>query len=194
MISDSRDVCSKRKCPKFKVCVENIQGLAICTCPSEFICGRKRRLGERSRDVQTVAICGSDGVTYPSRCHLKIANCNSNRRIKRKHDGPCKENSSESTTVLVTDKVTDPNTTFEATRTAPHRKNGKPKKSKTKKRNGKGRTWKRQRKEKRREKKKQRSRRTKRRNNDGYMLSGGFGYLAGNQPRWSRQQVRKSRI
>ncbi|KAH3854833.1 uncharacterized protein LOC127874502 [Dreissena polymorpha] len=75
----------KRKCHRSNLCEVNQQGLPICTCPSK----RKRiRRYDKNKD-EPVEICGTNGVTYPSRCHLKIANCNSKRRIKRKHDGVC---------------------------------------------------------------------------------------------------------
>ena len=92
------DVCAKRKCPKFKVCVKNIQGLAICACPSEFIC--RRTNPNKNGEATSVEICGTDGNTYTSRCHLKIANCNSYRRIKRHHDGPCIDTISDSRITL----------------------------------------------------------------------------------------------
>ncbi|XP_041351153.1 insulin-like growth factor-binding protein-like 1 [Gigantopelta aegis] len=71
--------CEQVKCPKFKVCMENIQGLPLCTCPSPYIC-RKRNKRE---------VCGNDGNTYSSRCTMRIAACNTGRRIKLKHKGQC---------------------------------------------------------------------------------------------------------
>ncbi|XP_071080475.1 insulin-like growth factor-binding protein-related protein 1 [Haliotis cracherodii] len=71
--------CEQVKCPKFKVCVENMQGLPLCTCPSDYIC-RSRRQRE---------VCGTDNITYTSRCHLRIAACNIGKRIRVSHKGPC---------------------------------------------------------------------------------------------------------
>ncbi|KAK3093119.1 hypothetical protein FSP39_011312 [Pinctada imbricata] len=70
--------CEQVKCPKRKVCVENMQGLPLCTCPNAFICrGRKRQ------------VCGMDGNTYKSKCHMRVASCAKGKRIKLKHKGAC---------------------------------------------------------------------------------------------------------
>ncbi|KAL8568305.1 hypothetical protein ACOMHN_040878 [Nucella lapillus] len=72
--------CRQVECPKFKVCVENVQGLPLCTCPSDYICSRRKRLKP---------VCGTDGITYESRCHLRIAACNSAVKVKVSRKGPC---------------------------------------------------------------------------------------------------------
>ena len=36
-------------------------------------------------------VCGSDGNTYNSMCHLKRANCASNQLITRAHQGKCEK-------------------------------------------------------------------------------------------------------
>ena len=66
------------KCPKRKVCVENMQGLPLCTCPNAYICrGRKRQ------------VCGADGNTYKSKCHMRVTSCTKGKRIRLKHKGAC---------------------------------------------------------------------------------------------------------
>ncbi|KAL8614862.1 hypothetical protein ACOMHN_059201 [Nucella lapillus] len=75
------NACAKVHCPKFKVCMENMQGLPLCTCPGPFICKQRR---SRQRPV-----CGTDGVTYQSRCYLRIAACNAASRIQVARRGPC---------------------------------------------------------------------------------------------------------
>ncbi|KAH9491424.1 hypothetical protein Btru_032144 [Bulinus truncatus] len=64
-----------------KVCVENMQRLPLCTCPSTYVCRRAKR-----REV-----CGTDGKTYPSRCHMKVASCNNGVVVRKKYRGPCTE-------------------------------------------------------------------------------------------------------
>ncbi|XP_013390415.1 follistatin [Lingula anatina] len=76
------DPCLQITCPRGKVCLLNIQGLPVCRCPSLAICKMKRR----KKDV-----CGRDGVSYASRCHLRVQECNSGKRIRVAHKGPCKK-------------------------------------------------------------------------------------------------------
>ena len=35
-------------------------------------------------------VCGSDGKTYNNECLLNIAKCESNGKVVKKQDGPCK--------------------------------------------------------------------------------------------------------
>ncbi|GFS06310.1 agrin, partial [Elysia marginata] len=71
--------CAKVKCPKFQVCVVNMQGLPLCKCPSEFLCRSNRKR----------AICGTDGITYESKCHMRIASCKQSMMVRKKHRGVC---------------------------------------------------------------------------------------------------------
>ena len=62
IISD--EVCKEVSCPKKKVCVLNIQGLPVCKCPTEELCRKYASMGGGAKKMK---VCGSDGVTYPSR-------------------------------------------------------------------------------------------------------------------------------
>uniref|UniRef100_A0A2C9L1X3 Kazal-like domain-containing protein n=1 Tax=Biomphalaria glabrata TaxID=6526 RepID=A0A2C9L1X3_BIOGL len=73
--------CNQVQCPRMKVCVENMQRLPLCTCPSTYVCRRAKK-----REV-----CGTDGKTYPSRCHMKVASCNDDIVVRKKYRGPCTE-------------------------------------------------------------------------------------------------------
>ncbi|OWF50420.1 follistatin-related protein 3-like [Mizuhopecten yessoensis] len=77
--------CEQVKCPKFKVCMENMQGLPLCTCPNILICKRRRRSSKE--------VCGNDGNTYQSRCHMRVTGCTIKTRLKVRHKGPCSSNS-----------------------------------------------------------------------------------------------------
>lgn len=77
-LPNKNNACEKVKCPKFKVCMINMQGLPLCSCPSVYMCRRRRR-----------EVCGSDSVTYKSRCHMRVAACNSDKKIRVATKGPC---------------------------------------------------------------------------------------------------------
>lgn len=70
--------CKQVTCPRFKVCMENMQGLPLCTCPNPFVCRGRRR-----------HVCGKDGTTYESRCHMRVISCHKAKRIKMAHKGAC---------------------------------------------------------------------------------------------------------
>ncbi|BFZ07124.1 hypothetical protein BsWGS_10163 [Bradybaena similaris] len=82
------NACDQVRCPKLKVCVVNMQGLPLCTCPSMYVC----------RGVKTRQVCGTDGQTYESRCHMRIASCNEGASVRKKHRGPCGEKHEDSST------------------------------------------------------------------------------------------------
>ncbi|KAH3854832.1 SPARC-like [Dreissena polymorpha] len=202
--TSSGEACLRRRCPRFKMCVVNQQGLPICTCSSEFICQRRQTRRNNRNKEGLVAICGTDGVTYPSRCYLKVAYCNSKRRIKHKHDGAC-----------MTDEVTDVRGGKDTEKDKPveaiinkiyqnysemllykqeHKRLGEEKRRELKHR----------REERQRENKKKklgeqnnlrlRSRRMKRRNQSYNMFRFNNDMLFGRQTQWSSSQVRKSKI
>jgi coxsackievirus/adenovirus receptor len=54
-------------------------------CIEEKECSTKCKNGSLGKKV-----CGTDGVTYNSMCHLKKANCKSDVEIDRQHKGKCK--------------------------------------------------------------------------------------------------------
>jgi len=71
--------CDKVQCPKFKVCTRNIQGVPLCGCPGVFMC----------RKMKKKKVCGTNGVTYESRCHMRIASCNQGLAVRKKYKGEC---------------------------------------------------------------------------------------------------------
>lgn len=76
---EQSEACAKITCPKFQVCMLNIQGIPMCRCPTKFWCMK----GERN------PVCGEDDVTYKSKCFLKMAECENNRNIAIKRRGKC---------------------------------------------------------------------------------------------------------
>ncbi|CAH1790970.1 unnamed protein product [Owenia fusiformis] len=72
--------CQSIKCGSGKVCMLNIQGLPVCRCLPVISCSKRRK-----------EVCGHDGKTYRTRCHLKIAECNLSKKIKVAYKGGCME-------------------------------------------------------------------------------------------------------
>ncbi|KAL5009396.1 hypothetical protein ScPMuIL_014977 [Solemya velum] len=73
------NACEEVRCPRLKVCMENMQGLPLCMCPSIYICRRR-----------TKKVCGNDDKTYDSRCHMRVAACDMGKRVKLLYKGPCR--------------------------------------------------------------------------------------------------------
>ncbi|ELT94666.1 hypothetical protein CAPTEDRAFT_225790 [Capitella teleta] len=72
--------CESVTCPRNQICIANIQNIPMCRCPSQFWCkhGSRRPL------------CSEDGVTFKSRCYLKVDECNTGKKIKIRHKGQCR--------------------------------------------------------------------------------------------------------
>lgn len=196
--------CEKRQCPKFKVCMVNQQGLPICRCPSIFVCTAKTRSRTNHGNDQ---LCGTDGVTYESRCHLRVASCQNSRRIKRKHEGPCTENDlppnplaksgkEENNDVGVFASTTDETELLQRVENAKRRKIKRRKKNRNMSRSERKAMKERKRLERKNRLRQKRRRRMKRRNKNGSysVYSDQYGYLLGKHTNWSKSQVRKSKI
>lgn len=70
--------CESVKCGAREHCSLDERGVAECGC------GPACELAVRP-------VCGSDGRTYDSRCHLDRASCLDNRDVRVAYTGPCGE-------------------------------------------------------------------------------------------------------
>lgn len=77
----SADLCADVKC-RYGARCDN--GRCICQheCPAATA---------QSGDVTTMAVCGSDGVTYSSECALRRASCTRGVDIELVHSGMCED-------------------------------------------------------------------------------------------------------
>ena len=83
MIADS---CLDRICGPYEQCVEDSAGVASCLCQECDSGGRDEEDGEGEEE----RVCGSDGITYFSLCHLQRASCTQGGQdIEALHQGPC---------------------------------------------------------------------------------------------------------
>lgn len=79
LLTSAYNPCTNLQCSAGQRCVISEESGASCVC---------RSLDECSQDKgQTV--CGSDGRTYPSRCHLEVTACNNETSTYYKHTGNC---------------------------------------------------------------------------------------------------------
>lgn len=70
------DSCLSKLCAENEDCTEE-DGLAKCICQR---CDGKKKAEQ---------VCGSDGITYYSLCHLQQASCIQKMDIQAQHYGPC---------------------------------------------------------------------------------------------------------
>ena len=84
------ELCSKKKCTRQgQVCSVNENNQAECRCRDS--CPRS----DRNR------VCGSDGITYPNRCHLDMTSCKLSYTITVVSNGTCGGESSLLAILLV---------------------------------------------------------------------------------------------
>lgn len=68
--------CTQIKCHANEDCLVDRRGEPVCVCPS--VC-----------PVQNEPVCGNNGVTYASLCHLRRVACNSKQQTTVLHKGSC---------------------------------------------------------------------------------------------------------
>ena len=86
--------CLNIKCKRYQKCVLNIQGLPVCRCfPVEMcntessglpvaISGKKKKEKKLEKEI-----CGDDGVSYETKCHMQVAACQAKAHIRIAHKG-----------------------------------------------------------------------------------------------------------
>ncbi|CAI5441603.1 unnamed protein product [Caenorhabditis angaria] len=68
--------CESQKCDFYSSCVVGTNGKATCQCP-DYCTGEHRE------------VCGTDGVTYSSECHLRKSACHYKKFIVTAFEGKC---------------------------------------------------------------------------------------------------------
>lgn len=69
--------CANVRCEFYAICVSDEYGQGSCRCPS--LCP----------DDEKNVICATDGVTYPSECHMRLAACQQQRFVVVAFHGSC---------------------------------------------------------------------------------------------------------
>ena len=62
-----------------KCTVDPLSGGATCTCPEKEKCVASK----------SASVCGSDGITYDSECHLQVESCKTQTDIRVHEQRPC---------------------------------------------------------------------------------------------------------
>ncbi|KAF7233766.1 hypothetical protein EG68_03720 [Paragonimus skrjabini miyazakii] len=73
------NACNSKECKYYAICQRNLDGEPQCICPT----------GCPAVGVDQ-SVCGTDGQTYESECHLKVRSCAEQRDLYVAHHGPCK--------------------------------------------------------------------------------------------------------
>ena len=87
--------CHNIKCKRHQKCVLNIQGLPVCRCFPVQMCATSQASiglpvamgGKKRKDKRLEKVCGNDGVTYETKCHMQVAACQANLHTRIAHKG-----------------------------------------------------------------------------------------------------------
>lgn len=81
MVSGVNPCLNNTACWEGAHCVVDRLGAAECRCPEPTVC-----------ETSVRPVCGSDGHTYESACHLERIGCNKRSGVRAAYDGHCGEN------------------------------------------------------------------------------------------------------
>ena len=88
------DPCHNIKCKRHQKCVLNIQKIPVCRCFPVEMCSADAGLGlpvslggKKRKDKRLEKVCGNNGVSYETKCHMQVAACQANTHIRIAHKG-----------------------------------------------------------------------------------------------------------
>lgn len=79
LLIPSADSCADIACPSSKFCAQDQNGRPHC-----IKCNLRCK-----KNVKIALVCGSDGQTYKSKCHMQEAACAAGKAISAQRDGTC---------------------------------------------------------------------------------------------------------